>query len=228
MPSLLSAAVSVTVVKDDAEIKQVSKFFVRSFFDRTSTGDDTAITVVEGDAFADWVKRFGSRQNWDSNIIGRDTNQGVLLVAKEFGRVVGCASVATAPYSSLGSDGRSSRDGTAIPNRVKSAPVPVIANLAVSPSARRRGIAARLVGACERKALEWDFQEISLAVDASNIKAQRLYQKLGYDLLWDQIKATKLVLGTGGARSTKTVNMAFTKDLKKKRGVFALLGGNWP
>lgn len=57
---------------------------------------------------------------------------------------------------------------------------PYLANLAVLPSARRRGIARALVKAGEALVQSWGYDELILQVEASNAVARRLYLKMGY------------------------------------------------
>ena len=55
-----------------------------------------------------------------------------------------------------------------------------ILNVAVSPAARRRGIAAALMRELEARLLPKGAERITLEVRASNLPAIRLYEKLGY------------------------------------------------
>jgi hypothetical protein len=59
----------------------------------------------------------------------------------------------------------------------------VLSNLAVSPNARRRGIAKILCDEVEAMAKDWGYDEMVLLVESANTPARELYQgKLGYDL----------------------------------------------
>jgi GNAT superfamily N-acetyltransferase len=55
-----------------------------------------------------------------------------------------------------------------------------IGYLAVSPAARRQGLATRMVEACEAEAWRWGSRENWLCVEPHNTKAVNLYSKLGY------------------------------------------------
>jgi ribosomal protein S18 acetylase RimI-like enzyme len=55
---------------------------------------------------------------------------------------------------------------------------PVIANLATGLSARRKGLAKRLMAAAEEQCVEWGFDEAVLIVESSNTKALDLYKKV--------------------------------------------------
>ncbi|MGD1901901.1 MAG: GNAT family N-acetyltransferase [Geitlerinemataceae cyanobacterium] len=57
---------------------------------------------------------------------------------------------------------------------------PYVANLAVIPAARRRGIASRLLDRCERAAADWGYDRIYLHALANNDRAVQLYRQRGY------------------------------------------------
>lgn len=71
--------------------------------------------------------------------------------------------------------------------------VVVLANLCVSPSARRKGIAAKLCTEAELVAKNMGFDEAFLRVEAANEAAKTLYeQKLGYERVLEVDSATAL------------------------------------
>ncbi|MGK7877434.1 MAG: GNAT family N-acetyltransferase [Xenococcaceae cyanobacterium] len=59
---------------------------------------------------------------------------------------------------------------------------PYISNLAVRNSARRQGIARKLLLKCEQVALDWGFQQLYLHVLENNYQARQLYFTSGYQL----------------------------------------------
>lgn len=64
---------------------------------------------------------------------------------------------------------------------IKSSDVlPKIANLAVVPSARKRGIGTLLVARCIEAAQRWGFDEVQLTVEPENCSALDFYTKLGF------------------------------------------------
>mmetsp|Transcript_41955 Transcript_41955/g.89352 ORF Transcript_41955/g.89352 Transcript_41955/m.89352 type:complete len:312 (-) Transcript_41955:231-1166(-) len=80
--------------------------------------------------------------------------------------------------------------------------VAVLANLCVSPSARRKGIAVKLCSEAQRMAKEkFGFEEIFLRVETTNEAAKALYEdKLGYECVLEAEAATALrVDGNAGA-----------------------------
>jgi len=80
---------------------------------------------------------------------------------------------------------------------------PVLSNLAVSPEARRRGVAAALCGACTEAAEEWGFGEIMLEVEAENAAARGLYANQGYAELWRTDFKTAVRVAPDPADDTK-------------------------
>uniref|UniRef100_A0A7R9ZSG1 N-acetyltransferase domain-containing protein n=1 Tax=Craspedostauros australis TaxID=1486917 RepID=A0A7R9ZSG1_9STRA len=59
----------------------------------------------------------------------------------------------------------------------------VLSNLAVSPNARRRGIANVLCDEAEALASDWGYSQMHLLVEEENTAARSLYEgKLGYQL----------------------------------------------
>lgn len=59
---------------------------------------------------------------------------------------------------------------------------PYIANLAVIDSARRLGVASRLLDRCERTARAWGYDRLYLHVLENNTPARSLYHQQGYQL----------------------------------------------
>jgi ribosomal protein S18 acetylase RimI-like enzyme len=57
---------------------------------------------------------------------------------------------------------------------------PYIANLAVSNSYRRKGVATQLIVKCEQISYSWGFKQINLHVLEDNEKAKNLYLRNGY------------------------------------------------
>ncbi|MEP1056821.1 MULTISPECIES: GNAT family N-acetyltransferase [Cyanophyceae] len=69
------------------------------------------------------------------------------------------------------------------PFQFRSLPYPYVSNLAVYSDVRRRGVAQKLLGACESIALEGGFQDLYLHVLEDNHQARRLYEKAGYRVM---------------------------------------------
>ena len=62
--------------------------------------------------------------------------------------------------------------------------VPLVSNVAVLPSNRRRGLGRRVMRACTDLAVEWNYDEVVLEVEAANQAACALYDNMGYQELW--------------------------------------------
>lgn len=103
-----------------------------------------------------------------SNLIGRygaaNKKQNALVVAQEGRELLGACGVNVEKQPGFAGDES----------------VPVLANLVVDPSVRRRGIARKLVQACEDEVRGWGFRKLFLKVEEPNAAARKLYEKLGY------------------------------------------------
>lgn len=96
---------------------------------------------------------------------------------------------------------------------------PVMSNLAISPNYRRRGLAEDLVKSCENIARkEWGFENCYLYVEGQNIPACKLYEKLGYSVIWtDDTAMTLLPTKDGsGLMNGRTTIVCMKKTLGKK------------
>lgn len=92
--------------------------------------------------------------------------------------------------------------------------VPVLSNLAVFPTGRRKGLGGRLVKACEKSAREWGCGTMTLIVETKNTPARRLYSKLGYsDVDTDENAKTLVPMADGRVVSQPTTTVTMSKDL---------------
>ena len=91
---------------------------------------------------------------------------------------------------------------------------PVLANLSVSPKARRRGIAFKLAARAEAVAKSWGYDEIALAVESTNEPAKRLYRKRGYLGLFEEVSSTKIAVQDERVRTMPTKNDVMAKPLR--------------
>ena len=105
---------------------------------------------------------------------------------------------------------------------------PVMSNLAIGRRYRRRGLAEDMVRAVEDVASrEWGYDECYLYVEERNIGARKLYEKLGYDILWRDDTATTLLPtsgggGGGGLTSGRTTIVCMRKKLTGGRGMMGM------
>lgn len=75
-------------------------------------------------------------------------------------------------------------EATATPSKATPKLYPYLANLAVRASARRLGLGKELVAAIEGEASQFGFDRMYIKVERSNIAARRLYDQLGYRLVY--------------------------------------------
>ena len=86
-------------------------------------------------------------------------------------------------------EGATSTSGASVPADGAEQPAalfPYLANLAVKAGARRLGIGRELVLTIERTAAESGFDRMYIKVDRQNFEARRLYDRLGYRLVYLQ------------------------------------------
>ena len=199
---LRSFTVSVQPVRDDEELRKASQFFVRAFWPEAT---ESSREILERDQFLDWRRRYVSGK--------RVLNEGDLFVAKEFGRIVGTVSVSIGAFKNLGR-GRYTGTGGLGRRYSQQDQVPVLANLAVAPAARRRGIGEKLCRQCELFATHLGYSEIFLAVDSANPRAARLYQKkLSYQPFFEECKASTIVANGDSVKTVGCINRVLYKSL---------------
>lgn len=92
---------------------------------------------------------------------------------------------------------------------------PVVSNVAVALRARRRGLGAALMRACEEQAKDWGYQECLLLVEQGNGRARKLYRKLGYKDLrgGEDVDAPSLKVLAGTLSDVRVTNVAMRKSL---------------
>ena len=71
-------------------------------------------------------------------------------------------------------------------NAEEQSDVPYLANLVVAPKGRRQGLGQQLVTATEECARSWGYSELCIKVDRQNFDARRLYDRMGYQLVYLQ------------------------------------------
>lgn len=122
--------------------------------------------------------------------------RATLFVMRDASGVVGCAGVEV-EEPPLGGPG-----------------VPLMSNLAVAAAGRRRGLAKRLVKACEKQTKLWGLNELALVVEERNERARNLYSKLGYRVVAKDEQATTLLpLADGRIISETTTALTMRRNL---------------
>ena len=189
-----------------SDLPEVADAFVDAFFlDGGSIRLDAGPRRrLVGEAQKDLESRYGG---W-----GRGGSTRALLVSRNAeGDVVGCAGVEPQPF--LGSAVLRGAQRLSPPLAARRRPV--VSNLAVAASARRRGLAAALMAACEALCEEWGFQECLLLVESTNKRAINLYRKLGYRLLpGGEEDFTTLKVRDGRVEEVEVVNVCMRKSLR--------------
>ena len=182
--------------------------FVDAFFLRRGGGGDRItkgeLSYLLGAQKKDLVKRYNQK------------SRGALFVIKdeETNEVVGCVGAETQRFVGFLPARRAASDAGVV-----AADRPVVANLAVASSARRKGLAKALMRAIEEEAKDWGFEETVLVVEASNKQATSLYRKLGYKAVGVESDAPNLRVDENGkVVEAKVKAVTMRKSLKGGHG----------
>ena len=182
--------------------------FVDAFFLRRGGGGDRItegeLSYLLGAQKKDLLKRYNQR------------SRGALFVIKdeETNEVVGCVGAETQRFVGFLPARRAASDAGVGPS--PAADRPVVANLAVASSARRKGLAKALMRAIEEEAKDWGFEETVLVVEASNKQATSLYRKLGYKAVGFESDAPNLRVDENGkVVEAKVKAVTMRKSLKQ-------------
>jgi len=204
--------------KDVNRLRDVAAFFVDAFFQdykAEATLSRTQLKRLGDEQFADMRQRYGEYIPLPS----------AMLVATSGNDILGCAGLEIALISENNKIMPKSRMNI----EAGYTPRPLLANLAVSPLARRRGLARQLCLAGEAEVLSWGYTELLLLVESENTPALKLYRSLGYTEVWrdETAIASKAIpyAGTTALQKVQVCNVAMRKDLTAKRGgLFGLFG----
>lgn len=187
-------------------IDDASDFFVDSFWTSKVGGGTKVLTKQQKQnllqsQIAEFTKRYGSSNSRKLSelIICRDNGN------TKSNNIIGCVGIEIdrIPENNL--------KGPTLTNAA-----PLMSNLAISKSYRRRGIAKQLIDSVEQLIInEWGYTECFLYVEEKNINAIQLYKKLGYTIVWKDIMNAKTLLPTidGDLISTSTILICMRKDL---------------
>lgn len=152
------------------------------------------------------------RRRYGNGNARRGIKSELLIATDSTATVLGCAGVEVDTIRQPWSSGKMVLDVSGSQVRA-----PLMSNLAVSRSFRRRGIAEELVQQVEelvRK--QWGFEECYLYVEKKNSSAIKLYKKLGYKQLWEEENTSTMVPSPmGGLRSGTTTTICMKKVLNK-------------
>ena len=184
--------------------------FVDAFFLRGKPAGDNAITPSElsylrGAQRKDLTRRYNRRGDAAMFVIRDDDGNG---------DVVGCVGAEVQRFQGIVPLSRADAE-----TKGEVLDRPVIANLAVAASARRRGVAKRLMRAVEDEIRGWGYDEAVLVVESSNGKAKGLYGKLGYKVVGGEAATPNIVISAEGKVVNGAVRTSFMrKDLTKPDG----------
>ncbi|CAN0040705.1 unnamed protein product [Phaeothamnion confervicola] len=187
----------------------VANFFIQSFFGDVKQGQ---AQQLEREQITDMTELYG----------GDLPRPSALFVAREGGRILGCVGVEAAVCQGdrVGLRARGAAAFAAAELR------PLLSNLAVAPAARRRGVGRRLVARCEATARGWGYGELLLLVDSANAAAIRLYEKMGYELLFEDRMAMRVEVTPVQIRNARCTNLCLRKSLAPGSGGKVSGGGS--
>ena len=191
---------ALEIAEESEDFVRVSQMFVEAFWTDKAEGlelKEEQRRRLRREQEVEFRRRYGSRQD-------PTRRRSAFFVATDGdGWPVGCAGVEL--------------DGAA----GDSAIVPVMSNLAVGRDGRRRGVGAKLVKACEKSAMGWGCETMTLVVEAKNTPAKKLYQKLGYQEVGEPDSDAKTLtpMKDGRVVSTGTTTLTMEKELRGAGGL---------
>lgn len=195
---------------NDASLKDAADFFTDAFWaaklNQKELSERQRSSLLASQRM-EFKRRYGGRRKQSAELLVTRNSKS--------GTVIGCAGfeVDQIPVQS---------DGTYANNNVIFAPL--LSNVAVSRSVRRRGIAQKLVVKAEEVALrQWGYDSMYLYVEERNTAAVKLYRKMGYKTMWKDPTASSLWPTPNGSMSSRpTTLVCMKKVLGKKGGILGL------
>lgn len=189
------------------DLNDASDFFVDAFWTAKVGGgsrrlSDRQTADLKQSQFAEFNRRYGGSRSSEFFVMRNQQEEIIACAGVEIDRI---------------------RDGDMRGPVLTTAPL--MSNVAVSRSYRRRGLAEDLVKAIEHHCRDvWGYEECYLYVEERNRGAVKLYQKLGYRSIWrDLSAATLLPTDRGNLESVPTRLLCMRKDLNGGSGLFANL-----
>lgn len=198
---------------DIKDYPRVASLLVDAFYTDSKTPENNLSLMqkrsLERDQNLDLRARYGRNT-------GKGSIESTILVAdEEKDDAIGCVALGTTPF--VGQEAQLNiRDLYAYANRRDNGDAclrPVVANLAVRPDARRKGIAKKLMLECETVCREWGYDEVWLLVEQDNPKARKLYKKLGYKVVKTETDDSYKVI-EGSIQQIDVLNVYMRKSLK--------------
>ena len=189
------------------DLADTSDFFVDAFWTAKVGGgskklSDRQVSQLRQSQLAEFTRRYGGSRQSEMYIIRNKQQQVIACAGVEIDRI---------------------RDGGMRGPVLETAPL--MSNLAVSRSYRRRGLAEDLVKAVEDHCrYVWGYDECYLYVEQRNRGAVKLYQNLGYKTIWTDSDAQTLLPSDGGSLDQVPTSLLCMKK-KLSGGLFANLFG---
>ena len=191
------------------DLAEASDFFVDAFWTAKVGGGSRTLTNRQATQLrqsqeAEFTRRYGGSRTSEFFIIRNQQQEVIACAGVEIDRI---------------------RDGSMKGPVLDTAPL--MSNLAVSRSYRRRGLAEDLVKAVETHCRDvWGYDECYLYVEERNRGAVKLYQKLGYRPIWkDADASTLLPTQSGTLEQVPTQLLCMRKRLNGGGGLFGNLFG---
>ena len=231
-----TAAISerMSVTDDYMDIEVCSKFFVESFWEKSTTTMSRPVEMTNSQRKAVEQEQLRDLQDRYGKLLGERKLKSALVVLRDQeGRIEACCGVELAVadteafellaraegeqmlkggLAALG--GRSRNELRGQPVQMVAARVlpqgyaliPVLSNLAVRESSRGQGLAKQVCQQCEVIAAGWGFSEMMLLVEEANAPARKLYESLGYQRVWTRnLNAARVAADGQGALTTEKV-----------------------
>jgi N-acetylglutamate synthase-like GNAT family acetyltransferase len=205
----------ISTIRDNYDKKlllsDAGDFFVDAFWTSKVGGGSRTLTTrqkqnLQQSQIAEFTKRYGGSSSSSSSSRNKKQSEFIIIRTNNKDNIIGCVGVEIDRIPDGYMKGPTSTIG------------PLMSNLAISKSYRRRGLAEKLVYAVEQHVLkQWGYDECYLYVEERNKGAVSLYTKLGYKFIWKDTQTTTLLpTSDGNVQSTPTTIICMRKNLNQR------------
>lgn len=224
----------ISVTDDYMDIEVCSKFFVESFWEKSTTTLDRTVEFNDRTRSAVQQEQLRDLQDRYGKLLGERKLKSALVVMRDdAGAIEACCGLELAVadtdafeclpraegenmlkggLAALGGRARNELRGQPVQQlalRVLPegyALIPVLSNLAVRETSRGRGLGKDVCERCAVIARGWGFSEMMLLVEEANGPARKLYESLGYQRVWTRsMKAARVTEDNGGSLTMQEV-----------------------